>query len=99
RLTLAACLAEPLQLQRTGHRHLARESEQRLSDWMREHLEIAVMPFPDRDALADLEHRVLAELDPPLNLDGRGPTPIRHTLSRLRSTRPIPPTLKPHGRG
>jgi hypothetical protein len=43
-----------------------------------------VMLFPERDALADLEHHVLAKLDPPLNLDGIAPTPIRRTLSRLR---------------
>jgi hypothetical protein len=86
RLTLAACLAAPLQLHRTDHKHLAPESEQRLTHWMFEHLKIAVMPFPERDALADLEHHLLAELDPPLNLEGGGPTPIRHTLSRLRGT-------------
>ena len=86
RLTLAACLAAPLQLHRTDSKHLAPDSEQQLTLWMHEHLKVAVMPFPERDALADLEHHVLAKLDPPLNLDGRGPTPIRQTLSHLRGT-------------
>ena len=36
---------------------------------MRQHLQIAVYPFADRDVLANLEHEVLAALDPPLNLD------------------------------
>lgn len=48
------------------------------------HLDVAVHPFADRDALADLERRVLAELDPPLNLDGRQPTVVRVRPSELR---------------
>jgi hypothetical protein len=51
---------------------------------MREHLEVAVHPFAEADALGDLEHRVLAVLDPPLNLDGMPPTTLRAGLARLR---------------
>jgi hypothetical protein len=51
---------------------------------MRAHLELAVHPFPDREVLADLEHHVLAALDPPLNLDGRPATVVRIKLSELR---------------
>ena len=41
-------------------------------------------PFAEADALGDLEHRVLAVLDPPLNLDGMATTPLRAALARLR---------------
>jgi hypothetical protein len=52
---------------------------------MREHLTIAVHPFEHRDALADLEHRVLGELNPPLNLESRPANEIRKALTRLRT--------------
>jgi hypothetical protein len=84
RLTLAAILADPEQLVITAPGRLARDSERRLSQWMRQHLHVAVHPFADRDALVDLERRVLEELDPPLNLDGRSATPIRTRLTHLR---------------
>jgi hypothetical protein len=53
---------------------------------MRDHLQVAVHPFSEPDALGDLEHHVLAMLDPPLNLDGMRPTPLREALSRKRRT-------------
>ena len=84
RLTLAAILARPERLRTAGSGRLDADSEQRLSHWMREHLDAAVYPFADRDALSDLEQRVLAELDPPLNLDGRPATVIRVKLTDLR---------------
>ena len=84
RQTLAAALAEPLKLNSTAPKKLDRGSEQRLTAWMRAHLQVAVHPFPERDALADLEERVLATLDPSLNLEGRGPAPLREALSRAR---------------
>ena len=70
RLTLAAILLRPLDLARTAPRRLDPASEHRLSTWIHNHLQIAVHPVADRDPLADLEHRVLLQLDPPLNLDG-----------------------------
>ena len=85
RLTLASALTAPLGLV-SQSRNLNRISEQRLSDWMRAHLLVAVHPFSDRDALGDLEDRVLAKLDPPLNLDGMRATPLREALSRKRQT-------------
>jgi len=48
------------------------------------HLDVAVHPFSNRDALLDLEQHVLKELDPPLNLDGRPATAIRLRLTDLR---------------
>jgi HB1, ASXL, restriction endonuclease HTH domain len=51
---------------------------------MQTHLRVAVHPYPDRDALGDLERRVLAALDPPLNLEGMPRTVLRQRLSALR---------------
>jgi hypothetical protein len=76
---------QPLALSRIARRQLDPQSEERLSAWMRAHLEVAVFSFGDRDPLADIEHCVLSELDPPLNLDGMPSTPLRSELSLLRS--------------
>lgn len=76
---------QPLALLRTGPRQLDPDSEARLTVWMRNHLEVAVLPFVSRDSLGDLEHGVLTKLDPPLNLDGMTPTPLRSELSRRRA--------------
>jgi len=84
RQTLAACLRQPLELQPAAPGRLTRDAEQALSSWMRQHLHVAVHPFPERDALGDLEDEVLARLDPPLNLDGMPATPIRARLTVLR---------------
>lgn len=84
RLTLAAALVEPLDLELIGSKKLSSASERRLSEWIGERLEVAVHPFGNRNSLADLEKRVLAELDPPLNLSGRVSTPLRNALSRKR---------------
>jgi hypothetical protein len=50
-LTLASVLAEQLQLRTAGPGRLDRSSEQRLSEWMRNHVQVAVHPSPDRDCL------------------------------------------------
>jgi hypothetical protein len=86
RLTLASALAAPLDLVSDSRRSLNIAAEQRLSAWMRDHLHVAVHPFSDPDALGDLEDHVLARLDPPLNLEGMRPTPLRQALSRKRRT-------------
>jgi hypothetical protein len=85
RLTLAASLAGPLGLVTTAPRRLDKPSELALSTWMADHLSVAVHPFSDRDALDDLEHRVLAALDPPLNLERMPRTTLRTNLSLLRA--------------
>jgi hypothetical protein len=94
RLTLAAALLRSLDLTVEGRKKLAPESEARLSEWIRRHLEVAVHPFPDRGALADLESRVLATLDPPLNLSGRPTTPLRVELTKLRAAVAAPPAIE-----
>jgi hypothetical protein len=88
RLTLASVLVDELGLRPIAARKIGRDGENRLSQWMRDHLTVAVHPFEDRDALADLEHLVLAELNPPLNLEGRPASGIRAALTRLRAGLP-----------
>jgi hypothetical protein len=61
----------------------APSSETVLSAWIVGHLELAVHSFPDRDSLRDLEHHVLARLDPPLNLVGM-PSPLHRALAAAR---------------
>lgn len=85
RLTLASVLPGQLGLDGIVPKSIGSDGEDRLSAWMRRHLTVAVHPFDERDALGHLEHRVLAELDPPLNLDGRPVSDLRITLTRLRS--------------
>jgi hypothetical protein len=84
RLTLAAALRRSLNLEPAGPKKLTADSERRLSAWLREHLELAVHPFPEADALEHLEHGVLRRIDPPLNLRGMDRTPLRESLSTLR---------------
>jgi hypothetical protein len=84
RLTLAAVLLDVLDLEIAGPKTLTASSEAALTAWIRDHLTVAVFPFPLAAALANLEHRVLAELDPPLNLDGVPLTPLRTRLAQLR---------------
>jgi hypothetical protein len=76
RRTLGAILAEA-----NCAKHIDEESVTR---WMHRHLRIIATPFDDRDALGRLERDVLNELDPPLNLQGMSPTPVRRRLKQLR---------------
>jgi hypothetical protein len=85
RLTLAAVLLDALGLEIAGPKTLTPAGEAALTAWIREHLTVAVFPFPLAAALADLEHRVLAALDPPFNLDGMPLTPLRTRLAQLRA--------------
>jgi len=62
-----------------------RVDECELTKWMRAHLRVVLVPFDDRDELGRLEKRVLAALDPPLNLQGMASTPLRTRLRELRA--------------
>jgi hypothetical protein len=84
RLTLAAALFRPLALAVSEPKKLGRASEQLLSEWMHKHLTVALHPFAERNALGDLEVRVLSRLDPPLNLEGMGPSALRSALEAAR---------------
>lgn len=48
------------------------------------HLRVAAVPVPDVDRLGEIETAVLDALNPPLNLRGRPPTPIRSRADGLR---------------
>lgn len=75
RLTLTAAL-----------RHSGQDvmDEASLTGWMQEHLRVAVLPVPVEDVLP-AEERLLKLADPPLNLQGMALTPLRRSLSQLRS--------------
>ena len=90
RLSLAALLRAPLDLQMC-HGDLDGRSGTALTRWMTEHLRLAIYVSPDRGGLAGLEHAVLARLDPPLNLDGMTPTPLRALLTARRKALLAPP--------
>ena len=85
RHTIAGPLRRQLNLATIGKNRLDRSSEERLRDWMRKHLVIAVHPFANRDVLKDLEEKVLKRLDPPLNLRGFPREGVRKRLSALRA--------------
>ena len=83
RRTLAAVLASASGLSRDG-RSLSGDGEARLSAWMVSHLDVAVVAVADRGRLLLLEAEMLLGLDPPLNLQGMRPTPVRAAVARLR---------------
>lgn len=58
--------------------------EVRLTTWMHEHLRVALVPVPHPESLSEVERRVLAHLDPPLNLQHMPSTEVRLELSNLR---------------
>lgn len=55
-----------------------------LSEWIQSHLRVVAVAVVDADALMTIEHQVLEQLDPPLNLKRMLPTPVRLRLSELR---------------
>lgn len=63
-----------------------RIDETALTAWMRSHLRLVAVPCPDPDSLGRLEEQVLAAIDPPLNLQGMVPTPVRQRLKQLRKS-------------
>jgi len=84
RLTLASALRTPLVLEPIGGGRMSRDGEGRLTGWMREHLMVSVIAYPDRSGLDTFETVVLARLDPPLNIAKRPATLVRRELTTLR---------------
>ena len=84
RETLSSVLLVPLQLQLSGQDRLDEASNRSVSMWMRRHLAVVTVQIEERSTLAEIEKVVLARLDPPLNLMGMAPTPIRARLRELR---------------
>ena len=60
------------------------EDNRRVSEWIEDHLRVAIVPSEDRDTLEAVEQAVLDTLDPPFNLDGRPSTDLRWRLTELR---------------
>ena len=98
RRSLAAVLAPVLDM--------TSEDDPQLSAWMDAHLRVITVPVPDASQLGRAEAAVLDTLDPPLNLRGRPPSPLRTRLAELRrqrshgpsagtSSRPSPPPKEP----
>jgi hypothetical protein len=55
-----------------------------LSQWMADHLRVVPLLIEDADSLGDLERMVVQSLEPALNLDHVGLTPVRSALKHLR---------------
>lgn len=55
-----------------------------LSDWMRRHLRVVTWPTAERDSIHALAHRVVAALEPPLNVDHLRAGEMRRRLAELR---------------
>jgi GIY-YIG catalytic domain len=84
RLTISALLLNRLGLVAVTGGKLDHLSNRRVSEWIAKHLQVAVAPFHDRDALAAFEAEVVAHLDPPLNLGHCQPSNARARLAELR---------------
>lgn len=89
RRTLAAILSPVLAM--------SGEDDPQLSEWMSAHLRVIAVPVPDADQLGRIETAVLDRLDPPLNLQGRPPSPVRERLTGLRRNRATGHDLPPAG--
>ena len=59
-----------------------------LSDWMRQHLKVAIAPVDRPEQVKHAEEAALKYYDPPLNLQGVTTTPARAQLSTLRKALP-----------
>lgn len=77
RMTLATVLRD--------HLRLSSPDDARLLEWMMEHLMVTVWPVDDATKLADLESRVVADLEPPLNIDRAQGSAYRERLTQLSS--------------
>jgi hypothetical protein len=87
RRTLAAVLGSTL--------GMTSEDDPQRSAWIKAHLRVLPVPVPDADQLGRTEAAVLDRLDPPLNLQGRPPSPLRARLAELRRRRGSGPATNP----
>lgn len=63
-----------------------RPTDAQVTEWIKEHLSVLVVPVDDRLMVNELEGLALRRYDPPLNLQGMPPTAGRRRLSALRAT-------------
>lgn len=97
RFTLASALTEQLGLRWIGARQLDAPSEGAISEWIAEHLTVAVAPVADRVALETLADEVAQRLDPVLNLPHMARTPVRGALARSRGAWHARSNVRPTG--
>jgi hypothetical protein len=84
RRSLAATLWDELELRCAGPNTTEAASDARLTEWMLEHLSVAVVPIFDRYNAVQIESDVVRELDPPLNTVKVMNSAGRTRLRRLR---------------
>lgn len=88
RLTISSLLRRRLGLRAIPGGKLDPDSNTMVSEWIADHLRVALAPYEDRDTLGAVEAEVVAQLDPPLNLGHCLPSHARHRLSELRRSIP-----------
>ena len=83
RLTLASLLFETMAWQpvMTDRPLLTRDDNRALTEWQHEHLRLTWATHPEPWAI---EHEVIAQLQPPLNLAGNRAHPLAATVSAAR---------------
>ena len=86
RCSLAAMLWDELELRCVAAQTIDPVGSLRLTDWMLEHLSVAIAPVASKSVIASLEEEMLRRLDPPLNLTKVGWSPGRTQLRRLRGS-------------
>lgn len=84
RLTISSLLREVLELDVEAGR-LDSASNGRISEWIAQHLRVAIVAVPNRDTLGMIEEGVVAAIDPPLNLDHCAPSLVREQLRNVRA--------------
>jgi GIY-YIG catalytic domain len=84
RRSLAALLWDELGLRSRSPQVLDAGSEERLTEWMRAHLAVTIVPAGAAAVGALIEAEARAALDPPLNLTKVRPTRGRTKLRKLR---------------
>jgi hypothetical protein len=88
RLTISCLLLRRLRLRAIPGGKLDIDSNTIVSEWIADHLRVALVPYEDRDTLGAVEAEVVAQLDPPLNLGHCLPSHARQRLSELRRAIP-----------
>lgn len=85
RRTISALLLDQLKLVPASGGRLDRPSNAVVSQWIAEHLKVGIVAVDDRDGLGRIEHAVLNQLNPPLNLHHCPSSAARARLTALRA--------------
>jgi hypothetical protein len=88
RLTISSLVLWRFGLRATPGGKLETDSNTIVSEWIADHLRVAIAPYEDRETLGTVEAEVVAQLDPPLNLGHCLPSHARHRLTELRRAIP-----------